>query len=476
MSVESMIDDLKEVVAELETLVQENEGEGDAAPSEDTVEENSTKIEELQERAAKLKAGIERHERFAANLAALKADIPRSAPREERAASVHTMTTEVAVVEEKRDAAILPHYAVAKSHHALRAFKGPDAERDAYRSGMWLRGYLFNDSACRQWCVDNAVMSRDCNLPAQAGRVQGVDPHDPSLGGATVNDEMSSTIIRLVEEYGVYPQHATRAAMNSDVLILPRRIGGLTAQAVNENCAADPTEITFDQVKLIAGMWAVQNRVPMSLLEDSVINLADLIATECGYGFAQAVDNAGFNGDGSAAVNYTTGVNVEILKPEHAGSVVQATGTTFPELTMEDFTTQMSLLPDYAMTGAAWYISPSGYGQSMAPLAIAAGGNTVGHIADGPSRASFLGFPVHMVNAMASGAGSHAGEVACLFGNFAQACTYGDRRAVTIKTSTERFIEYDQLLTVGTCRNAMVAHELGTATDPGSLIALQFGV
>jgi len=477
MSIESMIEDLEAVVAEMTTLLEENEAEGDEAVAEEVVEENSKKLEELQERADKIKAGIDRQERFTKNLAALKADFPRSAPKAERAAPVHTMTTEVAVVEEKRDAAILPHYAVAKSNRTLRAFKGPDAEKDAYRSGMWLRGYLFNDRACRQWCVDNNVMSRaaDCNLTAQAGRVQGVDQEDPSLGGATVNDEMSNTIIRLVEEYGVYPQHAARAAMNSDVLILPRRIGGLTAQAVNENCAADPTEITFDQVKLIAGMWAVQNRVPMSLLEDSVINLADLIATECGYGFAQAVDNAGFNGDGGATVNYTTGVNVEILKPEHAGSVVQATGTTFPALTMEDFTTQMSLLPDYAMTGAAWYISPSGYGQSMAPLAIAAGGNTVGEIAGGPSRAQFLGFPVHMVNAMASGAGDHAGEVACLFGNFAQACTYGDRRAVTIKTSTERFIEYDQLLTVGTCRNAMVAHELGDATSPGSLIALQFG-
>ena len=471
-----MIEDLEAVVAEMTTLLDENEEGGEEAATEETVEENSKKIEELQERATKIRSEIDRQQRFTQNLAALKAEFPRSAPKEERAKSVHTMTTEVAAVEEKREAAILPHYAQAKNHHSLRAFKGPDAERDAYRSGMWLRGYLFNDRACRQWCVDNNVMSRaDCNLPAQAGRVQGVDQEDPSLGGATVNDEMSSTIIRLVEEYGVYPQHANRAPMNSDVLILPRRTGGLTAQAVNENCAADPSQITFDQVKLIAGMWAVQNRVPMSLLEDSVINLADLIATECGYGFAQAVDNAGFNGDGSAPVNFTTGVCVEILKAEHAGSVVTATGTDFPSLTMEDFTTQMALLPDYAMAGAAWYISPSGYGQSMAPLAIAAGGNTVGHIADGPSRASFLGFPVHMVNAMASGAGDHGGEVACLFGNFAQACTYGDRRAVTIKTSTERFIEYDQLLTVGTCRNAMVAHELGTDTDPGSLIALKFG-
>ena len=142
---------------------------------------------------------------------------------------------------------------------------------------------------------------------------------------------------------------------------------------------------------------------------------------------------------------------------------------------MADFTATMALLPQYAMANAAWYISPSGFAQSMVPIAMAAGGNTTREVADGPDKNYFLGFPVRTVTAMTSGAGQHPGEVACLFGDFAQACTYGNRRTVSIRTSTDRFMEYDQLLTYASTRNSMVAHELGSTTDPGSLIALQFG-
>jgi HK97 family phage major capsid protein len=466
--VASLIEQLQAIIAEMETLQQEAE-----APDEATEE----KMTELETEAKSLQKQIDRAERFTANLASLKASLPRSAPAvektEERAIAVaptpEPVHTEVRQVSSRV-------FAIPRATHALRAFKGPNAEEAAYRSGMWIRGYLMNDREARRWCADHGVLTRadDCNLPAQAGRVQGVDAEDPSLGGALVPDEMANTIIRLVEEYGVYPREASNVKMNSDVLLIPRRLSGLTAVPVNENCAPAPETMTFDQVKLIATQWAVQNRVPNSLLEDSVINLADLIAQEAGYGFAVAIDEAGFNGDGTAAANYTTGVNTALTDGTHSASVYSATGTTFPDLTMEDFVGAMSLLPDYAVAGAKWFISPSGYGQSMVPIAMAAGGNTTQEVADGPNTAAFLGFPVVMCNAMPSGSGDQSGNVACLFGNFNQACTYGDRRAIQIKTSQDRFMEYDQLLTYASARNSMVAHELGDDSKPGSLIALQF--
>lgn len=465
--VASLIEQLQAIIAEMETLNQEAE-----APDEATEE----KMAELEVEAKSLQQKIDRAERFTTNLATLKASLPRSAPAvektEERAIAV--APTPEPVHAEVREVSSRT-FAIPRATHALRAFKGPNAEEAAFRSGMWIKGYLMGNKEAKRWCVDHAVLTRDCNLPAQAGRVQGVDQNDPSLGGALVPDEMSNTIIRLVEEYGVYPREASNVKMNSDVLLIPRRLSGLTAVPVNENCSPEPETMTFDQVKLIATQWAVQNRVPNSLLEDSVINLADLIAQEAGYGFAVAIDEAGFNGDGLAASNYTTGVNTALTDGTHTASVYTASGTSFPDLTMEDFVGAMSMLPDYAVAGAKWFISPSGYGQSMVPIAMAAGGNTTQEVADGPNTAAFLGFPVVMSNAMPSGSGAQNGKVACLFGNFNQACTYGDRRAIQIKTSEDRFMEYDQLLTYASCRNAMVAHELGDNTKPGSLIALQFG-
>ena len=46
---------------------------------------------------------------------------------------------------------------------------------------------------------------------------------------------------------------------------------------------------------------------------------------------------------------------------------------------------------------------------------------------------------------------------------------------MTIKTDASRFIEYDQTLTFATARVAMVAHDLGSATKAGPVVALKFG-
>lgn len=449
-NVSGLIEQLQAVVAELQTLVEE----------ETSVEENSQRIEELEAEARDLQSKIERAERYVANLASLKASIPRaaSAPVEPRP--------------ENREITVpAKSFAIPKGGSSLRAFRGDDAEEMAYRSGMWIKGYLLGDADARRWCSDYGV--RACNLPAQAGRTDGVDTHNPSLGGALVPDEMADTIIRLVSEYGAFAKYASRQKMNSDVLVLPRRVKGLTAKPVNENCEPDPETMQFNQVKMVAGMWAVQNRLPNSLLEDSVINLADLIALEAGYGFSVAFDEAGFKGDGTAAFNYTKGVLTEIAK--NAGSIhVASKASKFSQLTMADFTALVAMLPDYAMPRAAWYISPSGFGQSMVPLAMAAGGNAVADIGGGPDRGQFLGFPVRTVTAMPAGAGDLLDGIGVLFGDFEQACTYGDRRAITIKTSSERFMEFDQLLTYASARCAMSAHELGSGTAAGSLVGLKF--
>ena len=466
--VASLIEQLQAIIAEMEVLNSEEE-----APSP----EDESKMEELENEARDLSKKIDRAEKFTKHLAELKASLPRSAPAvqktEERA--VATVPAPQPTQAEVRQSTPV-HYAIPKVHHALRAFKGPNAAEAAFRSGMWLKGFVLGDREARRWCGDHGVLTRatDCNLPAQAGRVQGVDAEDPSIGGALVPDEWSSTLIRLIEEFGIYPREATTVKMNSDVMIIPRRLTGLTAQAVSENCAPTAENVTFDQVKLLAGMWAIQSRVPNSLLEDSIINLADLLATEAAYGMAVAIDEAGFNGSGVEADNYTLGINSVLTDGSHAASVYSATGTTFPDLTMEDFVGTMALLPDYAMAGAKWFISPSGFGQSMVPIAMAAGGNTTQEVADGPNTAAFLGFPVVTCNAMPSGSGDQAGNVACLFGNFSLSCSYGDRRAVSVKSSTERFFEYDQTAFMTTARNSMVFHESGDDSKPGGLIGLQF--
>ena len=85
-----------------------------------------------------------------------------------------------------------------------------------------------------------------------------------------------------------------------------------------------------------------------------------------------------------------------------------------------------------------------------------------------------LGYPVVLVHPMESRLTGTGNAVAALFGDLSQAATMGIRREVSVKTDASRFVEFDQLLTFATARMASVAHDLGTTTVAGPIVALRF--
>jgi HK97 family phage major capsid protein len=451
--IKALLDELAAVVAEMETM-SEDAPEGDAA-AEPMTEEQEASLRSLEQRADKLRERIEFLQRVAAKNTELRAVLERSAP----AKAIDTPEVKETAVEKRE-------YAVPKSHNNLRAFK--DAET-AYRAGMHIKGHVFGDAEARRWCKDHGVESR-----VQAGGVN-------SLGGVLVSPEMSNEIIRLVEEYGAFPQYARRVNMNSDTLVIARRTGGLAARPVGENVEVTASDVTFDNIELSAKIWGVANRVPNSLLEDSIIDLADAMAVEVAQAYAEAFDNAGFIGDGTSAYHGVEGIATKIVKSPFSASVVTATSNqTFGALTMGNFTDMVARLPLYARRNAAFMISPAGWGSAMLRLAMlpggssGPGGNSTSDVATGFGE-RFLGYPVRLVHSMESRLTGTTGGVACLFGDLSQAATFGERRAISIRTASERYIELDQTLTFATTRNAMVVHDLGSTTKAGPVVALKFG-
>jgi HK97 family phage major capsid protein len=450
--IKALLDELAAVVAEMEAMTEDAPEGEEAAPM---TEEQEASLRSLDATADKLRERVEFLQRVQAKEAELRAVLERSAP----AKAIEAPETKEPAVEKRE-------YAVPKSHGKLVAFRSSE---DAYRAGMHIKGFVFGDSEARRWCVDHGVESR-----AQASGVN-------SLGGVLVSPEMAGEIIRLVEEYGAFPQYARRVQMNSDTLVIARRTGGLAARPVGENVEVTQSDVTFDNVELNAKIWGVANRVPNSLLEDSIIDLADAMAVEVAQAFAEAFDNAGFIGDGTNAYHGTTGIATKILQSAYSASVVTATSNdTFDDLTLKNFTDTLAKLPLYARRQAAWYVSPVGWGAAMLRLAMLpggsanAGGNTGDNVAAGFGE-QFLGYPVRLVHSLESGLTGTTGKVACLFGDLSQAATFGERRAVSIRTASERYIEFDQTLTFATTRNAMVVHDLGSTTKAGPVVALKFG-
>jgi HK97 family phage major capsid protein len=449
----ALLDELASVVAEMEAMTEDAPEGEDAAPMS---EEQEASLRSLEQKADKLRERIAFLERVQAKSLELRSVLERAAP----AKKVDSVTEDKEpAVAEKR------YFAIPKASHNLRGFKGPNAEERAYRAGMSLKATLLNDAEARRWCDDHGVEHR-----AQSGGIN-------SLGGVLTNAELSDSIVRLVEEFGAFPANARNVTMNSDTLLIARRTGGLTARAIGENAAPTPSDVTFDNIQLVAKLWGVDNRVPMSLMEDSAINLADAMAVEVGQAFAEAFDNSGFIGTGNGALYHgTNGVAVSIIDGTHTASVQSAASgnNTFAGLALSDFTNAVARLPLYARNrNAKWYISPSGYGSSMLRLMMAASGNNQADVAAG-ANLNFLGFPVVLVHPMESRLTGTASQVACLFGDLSQAATFATRREIRVATDSSRFIEFDQLLTFATARVAMVAHDLGDNSKAGPIVALRF--
>jgi HK97 family phage major capsid protein len=449
----ALLDELAAVVAEMEAMTEDAPEGEEAAPM---TEEQEASLRSLEGRADKLRERIEFLQRVQTKELELRSVLERAAPAKAVAPAPEKETADV----EKRE------YAIPKANHNLRAFRDNET---AYRFGMALKGFLFGDSEARRWCKDHNVETR-----VQASGVN-------SLGGVLLAPEHATEIVRLVEEYGAFPQYARRVNMNSDTLVIARRTGGLSARPVGENVEVSASDVTFDNIELNAKIWGVANRVPNSLLEDSIIDLADAMAVETAQAFAEAFDNSGFIGDGTSAYHGVEGICPKILKADYSASVVTATSNdTFDDLTLKNFTDTLAKLPLFARRQAAWYVSPVGWGAAMLRLAMLpggssnAGGNTGDNVAAGFGE-TFLGYPVRLVHSMESGLTGTTGKVAALFGDLSQAATFGERRAISIKTASERYVEFDQTLTFATTRNAMVVHDLGSTTKAGPVVALKFG-
>lgn len=346
----------------------------------------------------------------------------------------------------------------------LKAFKGPDAERQAYLSGCFFVAALTKDEKYISRCKEFGL---DMTFRAALGESQN------QLGGFLVPEETEQTIIDLRESYGVARQECMVTPMVAETKAVPRRTGGLTAYFVDENPSSGITESdkNWNQVKLVAKTIATLTRYSLQLSDDAIISIGDDLANEVAYAFARKEDDCLFLGDGTS----TYGGIVGLISGTHAGSTVTAaTGNTaFSTLDLADFESMVGLLPKFAEDGAKWYISKTGWAASMLRLIDAAGGNTWRDLANGKRELQFLGYPVVLAQNMNSTTGAQTSTSGLAYlANLRQGVTFGNRRGVSIFPSEHRYMEFNQIGFRGMQRFDINYHERGATSAPGSVIML----
>lgn len=346
---------------------------------------------------------------------------------------------------------------------SLSAFKGPGAREHAYKAGRWIQGFLLGYGPAREWCQEH-----DIGFSAAMGGTSNTS------GGVLVPDELSNTIIDLRETFGLARRECRVVPMGSDSQLIARRSGSVTARAIGENTEILDSDAQFNQVELNPRKWGALTRIASELAEDAIIDMADWVAFDMAQAFAEAEDDALFNGDGTSTYHGINGIRTKIIDGNHTQGAVAATSpaNTFPEIVSGDLSKLMGEIPVYALGNAKWYASQVGWANVFQRLMAAGGGNTLGDLA-GPAQYNYLGFPVEISQKMPAGiATDYNGLAMIVFGDMRKAVTFGNRRGFRMSVLKERYAEFDQIGVIATERFDINVHDLGDNSIAGPIVAL----
>lgn len=357
----------------------------------------------------------------------------------------------------------IPAYTPVGSLKHIKVGTRQENEMAAYKFAQWFLGStntLKADSPLRvkaqKYCEDNGINTKTLN------ELQN------DQGGVLVPNEFDPMLIRLVEEYGKFRQFAKISPMASETKSQPRRTAGITTYWVGEAATILASNPTFDNINLVAKKLASMTVISSEINEDSAINLADELAFEMAYGFALAEDNAGFIGDGSSTYGGITGVTPKLkglsATIANIAGLKVGTGNAYSELTLNDFTDTVALLPQYADANSGWFVHKSFFHSVMQRLELAAGGVTANEISTGDRRPRplFLGYPVNFVQVMPRAEANS--QVCAILGDLAMAATMGDRRTRTVFTDPYRLSDKDQIAVRCTERIDINIHDVGNAS------------
>jgi HK97 family phage major capsid protein len=352
----------------------------------------------------------------------------------------------------RRVAAATPVVTAPSATGNLKHLK--DAET-AHGIGQFFLGSMGNKSA-QQWVSDR----------------YGIKAHgegNNSLGGFLVPDELEQAIIDLRAKFGKFRANTRVLNMSRDTLLINRIAGGLTASFVGEGSSITETDASFDQVSLVARKASTLTRYSRELAEDSVVNLGDFLAGEVARAFANAEDEAGFNGDGGSGNGGIVGLKNAV------GSAGQKTGSgnAYSELTLADFTGTVGLAPEYVFSQGTpkWYMSTQFYHTVVLDLLADAGGNTNLTLAGGVAVPSLFGYEVVLADVLPKTAANS--QLCAYFGALELGTTMGDRRPTEIAVSEDRYFESDQIGVRGTTRFDINCHDVGDSSAAGAIVALK---
>lgn len=334
-----------------------------------------------------------------------------------------------------------------------------DNDREAYFCGLAVH------AMCGSSWAANKLADVGFNVNQQLQPRNAMEGGTDSAGGYATPQPMAAEIIRLVEEFGVFRQNARVMPMTANTLDVPKRAGGVTVVYPAEGASITASDITFSQVNLVAKKYAALAIWSTELNEDAVISMTDLVTQEIAFAIAKAEDENSFLGDGTATYGSITGIKSALA----AGAKVTG-AASWGAMTLAMYHEAVGKLKWYSGIQPAWYVNHEGFAESFQKLLYAAGGNTTSTVAGGTAM-EFLGYPVIKTQAMPRDP-SGSSELIAVLGDLSLGTMMGARRDLRMQILRELYAVNDQLAIVATSRSDTVIHDIGTATEAGSIVGI----
>ena len=362
-------------------------------------------------------------------------DLTEAYSREERAAEARakvaaiksqattTRSGVVTPVPKERKPFAVPHHVMGE----VRGFESPEA---AYRAGTYLaalgRGEVRAASVHPMGSVDTVE-------PDSMGELS---PTYDGKGSELVQHELYRGILNQITYQSIASRLASMFPVSTDGVYLPIGDQAPDAEWYLENCEIKPIKPKTARAQLMLHKLGARAQVSNELIADAYISLASLVAQQFADSFARKIDKTFFQGD--VAIGFG-GVAPAIA----AGNTITAAAAS---PTAKEWTAVMGKV-DPNTRNPVWVVSRTGW-QEVMELAT----GTIGRDITQGVQTSIYGAPVYVTDLLPA-------KTVAIYGDFKMAAAIGYKaNGLTIRSSADRAIEFDQMVYVATQRLAFAAH------------------
>ena len=269
-------------------------------------------------------------------------------------------------------------------------------------------------------------------------------------GGYTVPLEFRNTLIRMIEVFGTIRQFATILPMQREEMAMPKLTSGLQVYWIGEGQTIPKKAPVFGEVKLTVKKMACLVPLTGEILEDSTIEMANLVAVLFAEAIAKEEDRVTLVGIGGGGGDAPW--NGVLQDPSVTAMSMAAGKTSFTNVDADILADMIASMTAAQSSGARWFMHRTIF--NVIRKLKDSTGNYIYSAPQGSDPATIWGYPLTLTDTMPGVGASAVAKPFLLLGNLKHVYI-GDRKRMTIAQSQHLGFAEDKIFMRVIQREAM---------------------